>query len=61
MPRTKIFNDENSVKITVRIFKVQKEQIEKHRRKTLKGQDEQVREALDLYFKSKESGEKNEI
>jgi hypothetical protein len=54
MPRTKIFNDENSVKITVRIFRVQKEQIEKYRKKTLKGQDEQVREALDKYFERKD-------
>jgi hypothetical protein len=54
MSRKKLFNDDDLVKITVRIWKTQKEKIEKHRRKTLKGQDEQVREALDEYFKRKE-------
>jgi len=54
MPRKKLFNDDDLTKITARIWKRQKEQIEKHRRLTLKGQDEQIREALDLYFKSKE-------
>jgi hypothetical protein len=50
MPRKKMFDDNELTKITVRIRKAQKEKIDKHRRKTLKGQDEQVREALDQYF-----------
>jgi hypothetical protein len=54
MSRKKLYNDDDLIKITVRIWKTQKEKIEKHRRKTLKGQDEQVREALDKYFKTNE-------
>jgi predicted DNA-binding antitoxin AbrB/MazE fold protein len=49
MTRTKIEGE--AVKITCRIRGDQKEKIVQYRRISLKSQDEQIREALDLYFK----------
>lgn len=51
MAREKIFSDDNElVRITIRIHKRQKRDLDQNRKKTQKTQDQQIREALDLYF-----------
>lgn len=51
MAREKIFNNDNElVRITIRIHKRQKRNLDRNRKKTEKCQDQQIREALDLYF-----------
>jgi hypothetical protein len=51
MAREKIYYGDNElVRVDVRIHKRQKEKLDQNRKKTEKTQDQQIREALDLYF-----------